>query len=83
MAESIASQQTLDFTSQPLQLRIKSNVLLEPTLKNQPALVVLMPTLAITFQSQAQQTKSSALQELTLLMQVPRSAPAQTPDITC
>ena len=83
LAERIASLQTPDLTSQPLQLRLKSNVLQEPTLKNQPALVVLMPTLVITFQSQAQQTKSNALQELILPMQDPQSVPVQTPDITC
>ena len=83
LAERIASLQTPDLTSQPLQLRLKSNVLQEPTLKNQPALVVLMPTLVITFQSQAQRTKSNALQELILPMQDPQSVPVQTPDITC
>jgi hypothetical protein len=83
LAELIASLQTLDLTSQPLQLRLKSNVLQEPTLKNQPALVALMPTLVITFQSQAQQTKSNALQELILPMQDHQYVPVQTPDITC
>ena len=83
LAERIASLQTPGLTSQPLQLRLKSNVLQEPTLKNQPALVALMPTLVITFQSQAQQTKSNALQELILPMQDPQSVPVQTPDITC
>jgi hypothetical protein len=83
LAERIASLQTPGLTSQPLQLRLKSNVLQELTLKNQPALVVLMQTLVFTFQSQAQRTKSNALQELILPMQDPQSVPVQTPDITC